>query len=196
MKKNKNFNLIINGVGGQGQLTVLKILNEACFIENYDLKSSELHGLSQRGGPVEVHLRFGENIFSPLVSQAGADLILSLEMQEVLRALYYAGPKTKILINKKIIPIAGEKLISEKEILNQVKSFTKNIQIIEASKICREELGNEVLAGVYLLSFCTSKNLIPLEPNSILSAIEKIIPEKYLELNKKTFQLARRYEKK
>lgn len=192
--KNKNFNLVIVGVGGQGQITLLKILSEAYLAENYDFKTSELHGLSQRGGSVEVHIRSGQRsgqiIFSPLVSQGGADLVLSLELQESLRALYYASQKTKFLINNYLLPIPQEKMLSQKEILTSIKKFTKNVKIVDARKICQEKFGNELLAGVYLLSLASKKNLIPLKPKSILKAIEKVVPQKYLELNIRAFNLA------
>lgn len=186
----KNFNLVIVGVGGQGQITLLKILAEAALTENFDLKTSELHGLSQRGGSVEVHLRLGKDIFSPLVGQANADLILALEIQESLRALYYASQKTKFLINDYLLPIPSEKMLSKKEILDSIRKFSQNIEIIPAQKICQEKLGNELLAGVYLLSLASKKNLIPLKPKSILRAIKKVVPPKYLELNIKAFNLA------
>lgn len=82
----KNFNIILVGVGGQGIITLTRILAQAALIERYDVKTSELHGLSQRGGSVEAHVRFGAKIYSPLVKRAGADLIISLEIQETLRA--------------------------------------------------------------------------------------------------------------
>ena len=188
---NKNFNLVIVGVGGQGQITLLRILSEACLTENYDFKTSELHGLSQRGGSVEVHLRAGKIIFSPLVRQGDADLILSLELQETLRTLYYASSKTKFLINNYLVPIPQEKMMSQKEVLNSLKKFgpAQNIEIVEARKICQEKLGNELLAGVYLLSLASKKNLIPLKPQSILEAIKKVVPPRYLELNIKAFNL-------
>lgn len=187
--RNKDFNLVIVGVGGQGQITLLKILAEAFFIENYDFKTAELHGLSQRGGSVEVHIRAGEMIFSPLVSQGGADLVLSLELQESLRALYYVSPKTKFLINDYLLPIPQSKMLSKKEISNSIKKFTQNIEIVPAQRICQEKLGNELLAGVYLLGLALKKNLIPLKPKSIFKAIKKIVPQKYLELNIKAFEL-------
>jgi len=77
---NKTFNIIISGVGGQGVITLLSLIDEASFIEGYDVKSSELHGLSQRGGSVEAHIRFGKKVYSPLISLGSADLVISLEM--------------------------------------------------------------------------------------------------------------------
>ncbi len=187
----KDFNIIIIGIGGQGQITLLEILSEAAFSEGYQVKTSELHGLSQRGGSVEAQIRFGKEIFSPLVFQAGADLILALEMHEALRGLYYANKNSQFLINKYLLPIPGQPSLSENEILNEIKKFTQKINLVPANEICKKELGNEVLAGIYLISFATFKGLIPIKPNSLEKAIKKMIPEKYLELNLKTFNFAR-----
>jgi indolepyruvate ferredoxin oxidoreductase beta subunit len=190
-KNNRKFNIVISGTGGQGLITLLQIISEAAFIEDYDIRTSELHGLSQRGGSIEVHIRFGKKIYSPLVSQGKADLILGLEMQEALKGTYYANQKTKFLVNKYIIPIPLAKPLTETEILKSLKKISKNIILVPAGKICQEKLGTNVVAGIYLISLAVLKNLIPLKPNSILKAIKKIIPAKYLELNLKAFNLAR-----
>lgn len=184
------FNIVIKGVGGQGLITILQIIAEAALSEGYDVKTSELHGLSQRGGSVEVHIRFGKKIYSPLIAQGRADLIFGLEMQEALRGIYFASKKTNFLVNKQITPIPMGKPSSEKELLDIFKKYTKNVTLIPVSDICREKLGTDVVSGVYLLSLAVLKGLVPLKPNSIFKAIKKIIPEKYLELNLKTFNLA------
>jgi len=186
-----DFDVVIAGVGGQGLITLLQILAEAAFSEGYEIRTSELHGLSQRGGSVEVHIRFGKKIYSPMVKQGGADLILALEMQETLKMAYFANPKTNFLINEYIIPIPLQKTLSGKEILQNLRKISKNINVVPAEKICKEKLGNSVVSGVYLLSLAVFKKMIPLNPNSIQSAIKKIVPEKYLELNLKTFNLTK-----
>jgi len=187
----RDFNILITGTGGQGQITLLQILAEAALFENYDLKTSELHGLSQRGGSVEVHLRFGKKIHSPLIPREKADLILALEMQEGLRTgLFYAYPKTNFLINRHIISIPLVRNLTEREILNNLKKVSKNILLVPATDICQKELGNQVVTGIYLISLASFKKLLPLKPSSVLKAIKKIIPEKHLELNQKTFELA------
>ena len=195
-KKNKEFNIIIVGTGGQGLITLLKITAEAALAEGYNVKTSELHGLSQRGGSVGVHIRFGKKIHSPLVSKGKADLILGLEMQECLKATYFANRKTIFLINKYFIPILFQRPLPEKEIINILKKFSKNIFLVPATEICQKELKNKVIAGIYLLSLAVFKNLIPLSTRSILKAIKKTIPEKYFKLNKRAFKLAKQnYDK-
>jgi len=112
-------------------------------------------------------------------------------MQECLKAYYFSNPQTIFLINRYLIPIPLQNPISENEILKTIKKITKNIEIVPAVEICQKELGTNVVAGIYLLSLASFKNLIPLQPKSILKAIKKIIPEKYLELNEKAFNLAK-----
>jgi len=188
--KNNNFNIIITGVGGQGLITLLSILNEAAFIEGYDSKSSELHGLSQREGSVETHMKFGKKVYSPLVYRGQADLILGLELLEGLRALSMAGLQTKFLINEYSLPFIGS--LSKEEILGNLKKVLKDrLYLVSASDICKKELGNEVVSGIYLLGYAVFKKLIPLKPESFLKAIEKVIPKKYLELNQKAFNLSK-----
>ena len=191
-KINKDFNIVIVGVGGQGLITLLQIIAEAALSEGYDIKSSELHGLSQRGGSVEVHVRFGKKIYSPLIPQGKADLIFGFEAQEALRGAYFANKNTSFLVNKFIIPIPLEKSLSEEQIAKTLNSIGKRVVLLPAADICREKLGTDVVSGIYLLSLAAFKNLIPINPNSILKAIKKIIPEKYLELNVKTFDLAKK----
>jgi len=186
----KDFNLVIVGVGGQGQITLLRILEEAALFENIDFKGSELHGLSQRGGSVEVHFRMGKEIFSPLVSQGDADLILALEMQEALRSLYYASSKTQFLLNKLTIPIPGEEVVGEDQILKSLKNFTNKIEVVEASKICKEKFQKEVLAGVYLLGYAQKKKFLPLKKESLEEGIKRIVPEKYLNENLEALRLS------
>ena len=191
-KINKDFNIVIVGVGGQGLITLLQIIAEAALSEGYDIKSSELHGLSQRGGSVEVHVRFGKKIYSPLIPQGEADLIFGFEAQEALRGAYFANKNTSFLVNKFIVPIPLEKSLSEEQIAKTLNSIGKRVVLLPAADICREKLGTDVVSGIYLLSLAAFKSLIPINPDSILKAIKKIIPEKYLELNVKTFDLAKK----
>lgn len=190
--KNKNFNIIITGTGGQGLITLLDVVAEAALIQGFDIKTSELHGLSQRGGSINVHIILGKKVYSPLVPLGSADLILSLELLETLRAINYANSKTIFLINCYSFPFMGT--IPEKEIKKKINRLIKGKKhLISAAEICKEELGKEVVAGIYLLSYASHKKLTPLKPKSILKAIEKLVPQKYLDINIKAFKLAKEY---
>ena len=190
----KTFNGIIVGTGGQGQITLLKILIQAALLENFDIKTSELHGLSQKGGQVEVHFRFGQKaILSPLVEEAGADLVIALEKQEALRACHYASKekKTIFLVNDLSLPIPNQKPQSKEEILDTLKKFSEKVIFVPASDICQQEFNAGIGAGVFLISLAAFKNLLPLKPASVKKAIQKKIKRKYLKLNLKIFELAR-----
>ncbi|MBU2544938.1 indolepyruvate oxidoreductase subunit beta [Patescibacteria group bacterium] len=187
---NKTFNIVITGTGGQGLITLLQIVAEAATIEGFDVKTAELHGLSQRGGSVNTHIRIGEKVYSPLVPLGSADLILSLEYLETLRAIPYSNSKTTFLINCYSLPFVGT--ISEKEIDRRLSELIKSDKIIiAASEVCRKELGKDVLGGIYLISYAAFKGLLPIKPESIKKAIARIIPKKYLDINQKAYKLAK-----
>lgn len=188
----KNFNIVIVGTGGQGLITLLDILARASKNQGFDTKTSELHGLSQRGGSVEVHIRFGSSVRSPLVAKSSADLILGLEMQECLKAAYFAGSDTAYLINQNITPIPGKEPLAQEAIVKNLKKYTKKIEVVAANELCQKELGTPVVSGIFLLSLAVFKKMIPLEPQTMLEAIKQTVAPKYLELNVKTFELAQK----
>ena len=186
----KNFNIIIAGAGGQGSTTLVNILANAAFIEGYDVKSSELHGLSQRGGTVLAYVGFGQKIYSPIFGPGRADLIIGLDLLESLKQTIFSSKKTNLVINKFLMAFAG--IPKEQELINGLEKAIKNkLYLIPASEICKKEIGNNVFSGIYLLGYCAYNNLLGLKSESVLKAIEKIIPQKYLELNKKAFNLAK-----
>ena len=193
--KNK-YNILIVGVGGQGLITLLKIISEAAISKGYDIKTSELHGLSQRGGSVEVHISFGEKIYSPLTRQGSADLIIALEAQEAKKACYYASEQTIFLINNFFAPIPGQKLEKKESILKDLEKFSKNAIPIPASEICKKEIGSSVVAGVYLISLASFEKILPIDSSLILKAIKKTVPKKYLDINQRAFKLAEKNSKR
>lgn len=187
--RNKPFNIIIAGTGGQGLITLLQVIAQAAMIQGLDVKTAELHGLSQRGGSINTHIRMGKEVYSPLVPLGSADLILSLEYLETLRAIPYSNSKTTFLINYYSLPFVGT--IPEKKITEELNKLVKGDKIIiAASEICRKELGREVLSGIYLISYAAFKGLIPVKPESIKKAIVEIIPPEYLDINQKAYKLA------
>ncbi len=189
----KDFNIIIVGTGGQGLITLLKILAEAAKIDGFDVRTSELHGLSQRGGSVECHIRLGKKIYSPLVEAGAADLVFALEQNEALRAAYYGSSKRTIfLINKlSVFSMAsvGKETVPT-QILKTLKEFSKKAILLDASETVKKETGSIVTTGIFMLGFCLPKNIIPLKERSIMKAIGKVISEKHLDLNRKIFKLS------
>ena len=186
----KTFNIVIAGAGGQGLITLTNIISNAALAEGYDVKTSELHGLSQRGGSVETYVRFGKKVYSPLISLTKADLIIGLEATEALRNIAYANKDTILITNKYFFPYLGGP--SKEEVVKKIDAFFPGKKhIIPASEVCEKKLNNNVVSGVYLLGWAVSKGIIPLKEESIIKSISEIIPEKYRDLNIKAFKLAR-----
>ena len=185
----KDFNILICGVGGQGILTLKKILGFAAIKEKKNFLASELHGLSQRQGSVTVHFRLGE-VFSPLISENEADLILSLDLYEAKRNYNFAQKETTFVINDHLFPFLNEK---KEEIKDFLKKKFKKIYFLPASKICQEKLKSQVFAGVFLLGFLAKEKILPLKESSLIFGIENTLKEKGLAQNKEAFNLGKNY---
>lgn len=195
MKLDK-FDMIFAGVGGQGVLTVAGIIARAAVIEGYNVKGAELHGLSMRFGAVETHLRFGKEIYSPLVKKGDADLIISLEPIEAVRVSRYAKNDTNYVFDiKEQTPISVylEKKSYPKlsEIISTLKKFSPKGKVIDikASDIARKEYGSVVAANVVLIGKAVAEGLLPLKKDSIFKAMSQVLPAKLLEANKKIFEI-------
>ncbi len=191
----QDFNIVIAGVGGQGLITLGKIISNAAFLADQEVKMSELHGLSQRGGSVAVQVRMGENIYTPLIPQAEADLVLATEYLEALKSFPFASPeKTVFLINNSQLfsPSFPKKGVPDiKKVIQTLKPLAKEIYVVEATKTVKKELDKEILAGVYLICGAVFSGLLPLSPQVLLKAIKKVLPQKF-ELNEQAFRLAQK----
>lgn len=180
--KKKNFNIIIAGYGGQGILTLADIIARAAFVEGYDVKQAELHGLAQRGGSLQIHVRFGNKVFSSLVSKGQADLIIALEVLEALRACYFSNKNTRFLINKKIFRIEEDL----NKVLEKVKRHGK-VNLIEADKIVQEMTGEITYVNTFILGYLIAKKLLPLKKETVWKTLKEKIRHVFLEDNKKVF---------
>jgi indolepyruvate ferredoxin oxidoreductase beta subunit len=187
-------NILITGVGGQGIITLKKVLSYASIKEGQFFRASELHGLSQRGGSVEVHFRFGEKIHSPLISQGEADLIIGLDLLEAARAVNFASVNSIYLANDYFIPFFQLSNFTKEDFLKTVKPMTKNIFIVEAAKICQEKLKSSVFESIFLLGFAFSKKLIPFKEESLIFGIKKSVSSKFIKENIRAFHLGKNYD--
>lgn len=196
MKKDiKQFNIIVTGVGGQGAVTMTRIISKASALSGFDSVASEVHGLAQRGGHVACHVKFGEKIHSPLVKQADADLIISTEPLEILRVMHYVSKKTAVIADThKIIPIS---VSTDKKpyptldyVKKQAKLFTKKIYFCDATADLKENLKTTVPLNIYMLGFAYYKDLLPIKKEKLLQAIRNSFDSKYYLNNKKAFELA------
>ncbi len=145
-------NILLVGVGGQGTILASKILSEGLVQAGYDVKMSEIHGMSQRGGNVSTQIRFGEKVFSPIVGKGEADIIVAFEKMEALRWIEYLKPEGKMVINDFEIPsvpiLMGVAKYPE-QILEELKSKAQ-VSVFKAGEIAAE-IGNSKGMNVVLL---------------------------------------------
>ena len=184
-------NILIVGVGGQGVLLAREILSNTALEAGYDTKKSEVHGMSQRGGVVSSHVRFGEKVFSPLITQGEADIILSFESAEALRWAHFVKSDGIVIVNdyQLIPPLASLKGYEyPKNPLEKVKKRIKHLQSLDALKIANN-LGNPRMVNTILLGTLSASLDIPVTVWE--AVIRKRVPKGTEELNLKAFAAGR-----
>jgi len=193
-----NTNIILSGVGGQGILTIAAVLDTAALSENLNIKQSEVHGMSQRGGAVQSHVRISDKeIYSDLIPEGKADLILSVEPMELLRYMPFLKNKGWIITDSK--PFINTKNYPDQEqIYDQIKKHTNHV-IVNATNLAKE-IGNSKMANMVLLG--AASHIIPISEESLVKAINKLFKnksEKLIRLNIEAFykgkEVARNYNK-
>ncbi len=182
-------NILLTGVGGQGILTSSMILARAAMNSGRNVITAETHGMAQRGGSVEVHVRIGD-VLSPLIPYGGADYVVSLELSEVLRYAVYYGEKTKAIVNTgKIVPPSvsrGEAKYPDVEEVKDALSWLE-VHFVNASEIA-EKAGNVQATNVAILgSFCKVSGVFTLE--ELERAVKDVLPEKLHEVNLKALRM-------
>ena len=192
MKRAINFLFV--GVGGQGILTASDIAAEVGLEAGYEAKKSEVHGFSQRGGVVESHVRWGDEVAAPLAEKGAVDYLIATEMLEAARWIEWLRPGGAALINRQRIPpmsvTVGDAVYpAEEEILAAVRARTDDVTLVEGLAIA-ERLGNPRLANTVLLGVLSTRLDVP--PETWLAVIERRVPSKYVELNRQAFWEGRR----
>ena len=182
--------IMIVGVGGQGTLLASKILGRVLMQQGYDVKLSEVHGMSQRGGSVVTYVKYGEKVYSPIIDLGEADFILSFEALEAARWLgYLKEGGTLITNNAEIWPmpvITGAAKYPE-GIVGRISDKAKVVSL-DALALATEA-GSSKAVNIVLLGVLSKVSDIPEE--IWLDAIEKTVPAKFIEMNKKAFALGR-----
>ncbi|WP_193385957.1 indolepyruvate oxidoreductase subunit beta [Thermoproteus uzoniensis] len=142
--------VVIVGVGGQGVMTLARWLGRAAMAAGYDVKIAEVHGLSQRGGSVEVHVRLGDRVYGPVVSEGDADYVVAMEALEALRAFRYIGGNTVLVVNKRVIQIPGRYLDPE-QVYKALQTY-KNLRLVPAFDIAMK-IGDPIYENSVLLGY-------------------------------------------
>lgn len=185
-------NIMIVGVGGQGALLASKTLGQVLMDAGYDVKVSEVHGMSQRGGSVVTYVRFGEKVYSPIIDKGEADFIVSFELLEAARYAEYLKPDGKIVVNTQKLdpmPVLTGTAEYPADLVSELKGKGFDVEAIDCLSLANEA-GSSKAVNIVLMGLLSKFMDFP--ENSWLTAIEKLVKPAFLDINKKAFALGRK----
>ncbi len=184
-------NIMIVGVGGQGSLLASKLLGRLLMNEGYDVKVSEVHGMSQRGGSVVTYVRFGERVYSPIIDKGEADFIVSFEKLEAARYAAYLKKNGKIIVNSQEIdpmPVITGAATYPHEVLDELSQKGVSVDCVDALTPALEAGSSKAVNIVLMgkLSKC-----LPFSEESWIEALRQTVAPKFFDMNVKAFSLGR-----
>ncbi len=185
----KTVGIMIVGVGGQGTLLASKLLGRLLLDEGYDVKVSEVHGMSQRGGSVVTYVRFGDKVYSPVITEGEADYIVSFEKLEAARYLSYLASDGKMIVNTQQIdpmPVIIGKAEYPCGVLDEMKTVGVNLDSLDALSLA-EQAGSSKAVNIVLMGRLA--HYLGIDKEKWLNAIEKQVKPAFVELNKTAFEL-------
>lgn len=184
-------NIMIVGVGGQGSLLASKLLGHLLLMQGYDVKVSEVHGMSQRGGSVVTYVRYGDKVYSPVIDRGEADYIVSFEILEAARWLPYLRKDGQIVTNLQQIdpmPVITGAAQYPADLAEKLKASGSRVDAIDCLALA-EQAGSAKAVNLVLLGRLS--HYFDLPDQAWQEAIEAIVPARFLELNKRAFELGR-----
>ena len=182
-------NIMIVGVGGQGSLLASKLLGQLLLGKGYDIKVSEVHGMSQRGGSVVTYVRYGDKVFSPVIDKGQADIIISFELLEAARWTEYLKPGGKLIANTQQInpmPVIIGAAQYPENLVEKMRDAGIDLDAMDALSLA-EQAGTAKAVNLVLLGRLS--RYFDFAQDEWMAAIEKGVPAKFLEVNKKAFTL-------
>ena len=184
-------NVLLVGVGGQGTILASKLLTTGLMEAGYDVKTSEIHGMSQRGGSVSSQVRYGEKVESPVIEVGGADILVAFEKMEALRWFKYLRPDGKVVVNDfeiKSMPMLSGKVDYPAGIIEELSSKVRTT-VVDAAK-CAADLGNSKVMNVILLGAAVKS--MELESLDWEKIIRDNVKEQFVVLNLKALHVGMR----
>ena len=186
-------NIMIVGVGGQGSLLASKLLGHLLMEQGYDVKVSEVHGMSQRGGSVVTYVRYGEKVCSPVIDKGEADYIVSFELLEAARWLAYLKPDGQIVTSTQQIdpmPVITGAAQYPENLVEKMKAAGAKVDALDCLALA-EEAGSSKAVNVVLMGVLAQH--MDLSRDVWDRALEETVPPKFLEMNKLAFSLGYDY---
>ena len=186
-------NIMIVGVGGQGSLLASKLLGKVLLDKGYDVKVSEVHGMSQRGGSVVTYVRFGDKVYSPIIDEGECDFLISFEKLEAARYVPFMKKGGVIVTNTQEIdpmPVITGQAAYPSDILEKAKELDVKIDELDCLSIANEA-GSSKAVNIVLMGRL-SNYFSDISVDEWEKAIRTSVPEKFLELNLKAFSMGRK----
>lgn len=186
-------NIMIVGVGGQGSLLASKMLGHLLLAQGYDVKVSEVHGMSQRGGSVVTYVRFGERVYSPVIDKGEADVIISFELLEAARYIPYLKKDGRIVVSDQQIdpmPVITGKARYPENLAEKMKQAGAQVDVMDAMSLALSA-GSPKAVNIVLMGR-VSRYFEEIPEEAWIQALEECVPPKFLEMNKKAFALGRK----
>ena len=184
--------IMIVGVGGQGSLLASKLLGRLLMTKGYDLKVSEVHGMSQRGGSVVTYVRFGDKVYSPVIDKGQADYIVSFELLEAARWTEYLKPGGRIVTNTQQInpmPVITGAAAYPENLVDAMKASGIDVDAFDALSLA-EQAGSTKAVNIVLMGHL-SNYFADFTEEDWRTALEQSVPACFLDLNQKAFTLGR-----
>ncbi len=184
-------NVIFAGVGGQGVILASKILMEAAKNAGHDVKESEVHGMAQRGGSVDCHVRYGDLVYSPLIEKGTADYVVSLELLESLRKLEYLSDSGTLIVNNFQVAPAPVEAGLEKypdDIKEWLAASVRKCHVVELESVLKE-VGNRRALNIVMLGILS--RFLEFGMEDWKKAIESQVKEKFIKMNLLAFSRGR-----
>ena len=185
----KTKSVMIVGVGGQGSLLASKLLGRLLVDEGYDVKVSEVHGMSQRGGSVVTYVRYGDKVYSPIVTAGEADIIIAFEKLEAARYAPYLKADGRIVVNTQQIdpmPVIIGAAEYPTDVLDELTAKGLSVEALDALTLA-QQAGSPKAVNIVLMGRAAKHFDIPYE--RWIAAIENTVAPKFVEMNKKAFDL-------
>ena len=187
-------NIMIVGVGGQGSLLASKLLGHLLLNAGYDVKVSEVHGMSQRGGSVVTYVRYGDHVYSPVIDQGEADYIVSFELLEAARWLSYLKKDGIIVTNTQQVdpmPVITGAAQYPQDLVDKMKAAGARVDAMDCLALA-EQAGSSKAVNIVLMGRLSHYFDLPQE--AWMASLEAMVPPKFLEMNKKAFALGRDFQ--
>ena len=190
-----NKNIVLCGVGGQGTVLASKLIAAAAMKKDIKVMSAETIGMAQRGGSVFSHLRMGENIYSPMIAEKTADIILGFEPGETVRMLPFLKDNGHVIVSRRpIMPVAAlsDKEYSGDEMIEYLKKHVNNLLVVDTESAC-EEIGSPKVLNILLLGAAIHSGALGITEEEMKQAIRERLPEKLHEINFRALNYAKEH---